>query len=94
MFTELAEVIRGRYKHERLTVPTLFLLGTGDRAVRTEILRGYEPYCDDLRIELLRGSGHFVCDAEPEVVTERMLDFLREPPAPATTVPTMIGVSR
>ncbi len=87
-------MIRGRYTRERLAVPTLLLYGTGDRAVRAEILRGYERYCEDLRIELLAGSGHFVCGAEPELVAERMLDFVREPPAVAAIVPTMIGVSR
>jgi pimeloyl-ACP methyl ester carboxylesterase len=76
LFNELAEVLRGRYRRERLTVPTLFIHGDADRAVRPEILRGYEAYSDDMRIELVPGAGHFLCDAEPQLVAERMMAFL------------------
>jgi pimeloyl-ACP methyl ester carboxylesterase len=75
VFSELAEMLRGRYLRERLTVPTLFLHGTADRAIRPAVLRGYEPHADDLRIELVPGAGHFLCDAEPELVAGRMIEF-------------------
>lgn len=92
--SEFVEMARGRYKHERLKAPTLHLHGTADRAVRPRTLRGFEPYADDMRLEFLEGCGHFVVDDEPKLVAARMLNFLREPPAPATTVPTMIGATQ
>ena len=74
---ELPRVLLGRWKRERLTVPTLFLHGAADRVLRPDFLRGYERYADDLRLELLDGVGHFVCDAQPEQVAGRMIAFLR-----------------
>ena len=73
---EFPRVLLGRWKRERLTVPTLFLHGAADRILRPDFLRGYERYADDLRLEMLAGAGHFVCDAEPERVAQRMIAFL------------------
>lgn len=73
---EFAEILGGRYKQERLQTPTLLLHGDGDRAVRTPVVRGYEPYADDMRVELIPGAGHFVLDEEPELVARRLLAFL------------------
>jgi pimeloyl-ACP methyl ester carboxylesterase len=74
---EFPRVLAGRWKRERLRVPTLFLHGAADRALRPDFLRGYEPYADDLRLELLDGVGHFICDAQPELVIRRMIAFLQ-----------------
>ena len=82
VFSEFVEIARGRYKRERLRVPTLHLHGTRDRAVRPRILRGFEPYADDMRLELLEGSGHFVVDEEPQLVADRILEFLATGDAP------------
>lgn len=81
--SEFKEMARGRYKRERLTVPTLHLHGTADRAVRLRTLRGFEAYADDMRLEFLEGSGHFVVDDEPQIVADRILEFLSPPPAAA-----------
>lgn len=75
-FRELPENLRGRYKRERLTVPTLFLHGDGDRAVRAPIIRGFEEYADDMRVAFVPGAGHFVVEAEPELVADRILAFV------------------
>lgn len=76
VFRELAENLRGRYRREHLTVPALLLHGDGDRAVRAPILRGFEPYADDMRVELVPGAGHFIAEAEPELVARAILDFV------------------
>jgi len=78
VFFELLLGLFGRWKRRRLTVPTLFLHGDADRAIRPDFLRGYERYADDLRLELLPGTGHFLCDSEPELVAARVLAFLAE----------------
>jgi pimeloyl-ACP methyl ester carboxylesterase len=73
---EFAEILRGRYTRERLTVPTLLLHGTADRAIRPAILRGHEPYAAQLRVEFIPGAGHFLCDAAPERVAARVIKFV------------------
>jgi pimeloyl-ACP methyl ester carboxylesterase len=73
---EFPRILLGWYKGERLTVPTLILHGTADRIVRPDFLRGWEGFVDDLRLEWLDGVGHFLQDAEPERVAQRMVAFL------------------
>jgi pimeloyl-ACP methyl ester carboxylesterase len=70
------EAVRGRWRDSRLTVPTLILFGERDRYVAPRLLPGYEPFADDLRIELVPDSGHFIVDEKPELVVERAREFL------------------
>jgi pimeloyl-ACP methyl ester carboxylesterase len=72
---DLPLLIRGRWRRYRLTTPTLLLFGTGDFAIPPRSLEGYEPYADDMRIEKIPDTGHFVVDAEPRVVAQQALDF-------------------
>jgi pimeloyl-ACP methyl ester carboxylesterase len=65
----------GRYRGMRLHVPTLLMFGTGDAAIAKSNLAGFEPYADDMRVELVDGSGHFIADTFPELVAERALEF-------------------
>ena len=68
-------VIRGHWRKYRLTVPTLMLYGTGDPVVTPRLLEGYEPYADDMRIETVEDTGHFIVDARPDFVAEQALNF-------------------
>lgn len=78
---ELAAMVRGRYRDTRLTVPTLWLHGTGDPVIRPFMLEGTEPYADDLKVELVDGAGHFIADERPDLVLERALTFFSAPAA-------------
>jgi pimeloyl-ACP methyl ester carboxylesterase len=75
---EFPKVARGAYESLRLTTPTLLLFGTDDFAISTSFLRGYEPYVDDMVLELVPGCGHFIAEERPELVTERALQFFGE----------------
>ena len=55
----------------RLTTPTLFLFGANDGAVAPATLRGVEEHGDDLTLELVPDSGHFICEEKPALVAER-----------------------
>ena len=55
----------------RLTVPTRFLFAAADRAVPKATLRGVERHGDDLRIEMVPDSGHFMCEEKPALVAAR-----------------------
>jgi pimeloyl-ACP methyl ester carboxylesterase len=69
-------LLRGHWRGYRLTVPTRLLLGTGDLAIPPWLVEGYEPYADDMNVELIPDTGHFVVDAQPELVAQRALDFM------------------
>jgi pimeloyl-ACP methyl ester carboxylesterase len=72
---DLPLLLRGHWRAYRLSVPTLMLFGTGDFAIPPDSLEGYEPYADDMRIETVPDTGHFIVDAVPELVAERALEF-------------------
>jgi pimeloyl-ACP methyl ester carboxylesterase len=69
------ETIRGRWRVHRLSRPTLILFGVGDVSLTTKLLPGYEPYADDMRVELIPDSGHFIVDEKPDLVIERTREW-------------------
>lgn len=72
---EVPVLARGRYADAHLTVPTRLLFGTGDAALRHEILTGSERHADDMRVELVPNCGHFIADEMPDLVAERAREF-------------------
>ena len=72
---EFPAIARGRYDKDRLKTPTLLLFGTKDFMVSTNFLRGYEPFVDDFKLELVDDAGHFIGEEKPDLVNERALEF-------------------
>ena len=72
---ETPSALRGQGAERRLRVPTLFLHGAGDGALRPPLLRGYEEHADDMTLELVDGCGHFIAEECPELVVRRALAF-------------------
>jgi pimeloyl-ACP methyl ester carboxylesterase len=72
-------IARGRYMDMRLTVPTLHLHGADDVAIRPDVLDGYEEHADDMRLEVIPDTGHYIVDERPELVLDRALSFLAQP---------------
>jgi pimeloyl-ACP methyl ester carboxylesterase len=72
---EAPAIIRGRYAHQQLKVPTRMLFGIDDRALRPEILAGYESHAEDMQVELVEGCGHFIADERPDLVAKRAREF-------------------
>ncbi len=68
---ETLPIVRGRYAEQRLTVPTRMLFGIDDKALRPDVLAGYERHAEDMEVEFLQGCGHFLADEMPELVAER-----------------------
>ena len=64
-------LVRRRYADLRLTVPTRFLFGEQDMAVSKLLLDGVERHADDLTLELVPDSGHFIPEEKPELIAER-----------------------
>lgn len=75
LITDSPRVLLGRYRPTRLTVPTLMLHGAEDRILREPFLRGFEPFANDMTLELVPGAGHFIAEEKPELVAERVLAF-------------------
>jgi pimeloyl-ACP methyl ester carboxylesterase len=80
---ELPRLKKGHYRSQRLTVPTRILAGEADPVIREDILAGYEPYADDLEVEIVERCGHFVAEEQPQVVIERARELFGPAVAPA-----------
>jgi pimeloyl-ACP methyl ester carboxylesterase len=76
LLRDLPAIARGRYRGRRLSVPTLFLLSEGDPVIQPAMVESALPHADDMSLELVSGTGHFIADEMPELVAERALSFL------------------
>ena len=74
---EVPALVRGRYDGERLTMPTRVLHGTDDPVIRPFHVEDFRLHADDVEIEWVPGSGHFLVDEQPALVADRVLAFLR-----------------
>jgi pimeloyl-ACP methyl ester carboxylesterase len=60
----------------RLRVPTLHLNGESDPLARG-VPDSYKQFADDMRLEVVPDSGHFIADDNPAWLADRLLRFLR-----------------
>lgn len=74
-YRELIPTLLGEHRATRLRAPTLTLNGTKDFALAPSELGGYEPYADDLRVELVAGAGHFLPEEDPQLVAATAFTF-------------------
>jgi pimeloyl-ACP methyl ester carboxylesterase len=72
---ELRPSIAGSFKEERLTVPTRWIVGDSD-AVAAAADEGYRDHADDMTLEHVPGVGHFLPEEVPDLLCERLLEFL------------------
>jgi pimeloyl-ACP methyl ester carboxylesterase len=72
---EIGPALSGAFKGERLSVPTRWIIGTED-PVSGKADDAWRDYADDMTFERVPGVGHFLPEEAPELVRERVLDFL------------------
>src|SRR5206468_10399025 len=72
---ELVPALTGAFKEERLAVPTRWIVGEKDR-VSGNADDGYVDHADDMTLEKVEGAGHFLPEEAPDLVRERVLEFL------------------
>jgi pimeloyl-ACP methyl ester carboxylesterase len=60
----------------RLTVPTRLLFGARDFFITKHLVLGdHADHADDLRVELVEDSGHFIPEERPDLVARRALEL-------------------
>jgi pimeloyl-ACP methyl ester carboxylesterase len=69
---EVPRLRDGHYRSRRLSVPTRLLTGEADPVVRAEALDGFQDYADDMTLEVVERSGHFIAEERPDLVLERI----------------------
>jgi pimeloyl-ACP methyl ester carboxylesterase len=76
---EAMRMMRGVYRHRRLTVPTLVVFGRRDYPWTEEILwrvcRNPERYADRVKFAYVDDAAHFITDDAPAAVAELTLDW-------------------
>jgi pimeloyl-ACP methyl ester carboxylesterase len=73
-------LMKRAFEDLRLTVPTRIVFGAADKALSPVVLRGIEHHCDDVTVELVPDSGHFIAEEKPELVAERAADLFEQHP--------------
>jgi pimeloyl-ACP methyl ester carboxylesterase len=76
LLREMPAIRGGKYRDQRLTVPTVYLHGEHDPIVKVENFEPVKSRADDFRIEIVPNAGHFVADEAPDEVLSRLLGFL------------------
>ncbi len=61
----------------RVHAPTLIIWGEQDIALGLELLNGLEQWVDNIQIQRIPDSGHWVQQEQPDKVNQLMLDFLQ-----------------
>jgi pimeloyl-ACP methyl ester carboxylesterase len=74
-------MVRGVYRHRRLSVPTLFVFGRLDRYWNEEIMgricRHPERYADRVEFAYVEDAAHFITDDAPAAVTDLTLHWIQ-----------------
>ena len=70
------EQLGKREQHWGLNIPYLYLWPSEDPINVFGLDVGLEDYIDNLEVHAIEGSGHFVMEEAPEIVSERITDWL------------------
>jgi pimeloyl-ACP methyl ester carboxylesterase len=75
LLREIGPVLAGRYRKQRLTVPTLVMHGERDPVAPPVLFQGSDQFADEMTVEVVPGAGHMLPEECPELVSERALAF-------------------
>jgi pimeloyl-ACP methyl ester carboxylesterase len=79
---EVGPLLAGRYGGQRLTVPVRFMIGSEDLLFYDELVDEAAANVDDYLGGVLDGVGHFIPEQAPDLLRDRVLEFLAAPVAP------------
>jgi pimeloyl-ACP methyl ester carboxylesterase len=76
---ELGRIMRGAYRNERFTLPSLFVFGTEDVGfpprVTRKVFADAKAFGVDARLALIEGAGHYVVDEQPDATATLIVEF-------------------
>jgi pimeloyl-ACP methyl ester carboxylesterase len=72
---EIPALLRGTWRRQRLTVPTLLLGGERDNVYPPSMLAGAEGHADALTVRIVPGVGHFLPRESPHVVADAVREL-------------------
>ena len=78
-FREVLPIMRGKYKERRLTVPLRLLIGKKDLLYDPALEELLRSNADQVEVEAIDSASHFIAEERPELVLDRVLDFLGTP---------------
>ncbi|MFJ6216323.1 alpha/beta fold hydrolase [Streptomyces sp. NPDC092296] len=67
---DIPRLVRGRYRRQRLTTPTVILAGERDATLPPSVLAGADRHTDRLRVQVIPGAGHLLHQERPDLVAE------------------------
>jgi pimeloyl-ACP methyl ester carboxylesterase len=77
LLREVPGILRGRYEHLPLTVPTHLLFGVRDGVMRRALPEAATARAGgSMTLELVEDSGHFIAEERPDLVLARAREFL------------------
>jgi pimeloyl-ACP methyl ester carboxylesterase len=76
LLREIVPIARGKYLSRRMSVPTRFLIGKRDIFYDPGLEKLLRLNADDIELEAIDGAVHFLPEERPDVVRDRVLEFL------------------
>lgn len=75
LLQELIPILRGKYKQQKLLVPTRLLIGENDPVIHPSLFTKLHKASNTLAIEIIPHCGHFIPEEQPEIVAKRIRSF-------------------
>lgn len=79
LLREVAALARGKYAGARLRVPTLYMIGERDALCDEQTPEHLHSRADNVEVEIVPGAAHFLPEERPDLVRDRLLEFLERP---------------
>lgn len=76
---ELRELASGGFADRTMQTPSILVVGSEDRVIRADDLRGFERHAPNLRLLVADGSGHWVPEEAPDQLLRHMLELYDGP---------------
>jgi pimeloyl-ACP methyl ester carboxylesterase len=70
--------LRGEFVDTRIDVPVRFLHGMDDPVITPMMIQPFQERAADFKLETVDGVGHWIVEQRPELVLQKVREFLRD----------------